>query len=63
LRRAELVKEYVDKFANPLVAAERGFVDAVIRPRETRRRVITALALAANKRDWMPPKKHGNIPL
>jgi len=41
----------------------RGFVDAVIRPRETRRRIITALALAANKRDWMPPKKHGNIPM
>jgi propionyl-CoA carboxylase beta chain len=62
-RRAELVGEYVEKFANPLVAAERGFVDAIIRPRETRRRVITALQLAANKRDWMPPKKHGNIPL
>ncbi|MBI4916538.1 MAG: acyl-CoA carboxylase subunit beta [Acidobacteria bacterium] len=62
-KRAELVRSYIDKFANPLVAAERGFVDAIIRPRETRRRVITALALAANKRDWMPPKKHGNIPL
>jgi propionyl-CoA carboxylase beta chain len=63
LRRRELVREYTDKFANPLVAAERGFVDAVIRPRETRRRVIGALQLSANKRDWMPPKKHGNIPL
>jgi propionyl-CoA carboxylase beta chain len=62
-RRAELVREYTTKFANPLVAAERGFVDAVIQPRTTRRRVITALQLAVNKRDWMPAKKHGNIPL
>ena len=62
-RRAELVREYVAKFANPLVAAERGYVDAIIAPRTTRRRVITAFALAANKRDWMPAKKHGNIPL
>jgi len=62
-KRAELVREYTSKFANPLVAAERGFVDAVIRPRTTRRRVITALQLSVNKRDWMPPKKHGNIPL
>ncbi|MGE5236118.1 MAG: acyl-CoA carboxylase subunit beta [Acidobacteriota bacterium] len=61
--RAELVREYIAKFANPLVAAERGFVDAIIRPRETRRRVVAALALATNKRDWMPAKKHGNIPL
>jgi len=62
-RRAELVREYVAKFANPLVAAERGYVDAVIQPRTTRRRVIAAFALATNKRDWMPAKKHGNIPL
>jgi propionyl-CoA carboxylase beta chain len=62
-RRAELVREYVEKFANPLVAAQRGFIDAVIAPRTMRRRVIAALQLAANKRDWMPPKKHGNIPL
>lgn len=62
-RRAELVKQYNDAFANPLGAAQRGFVDAIIEPRHTRRRVVQALALAANKRDWMPPKKHGNIPL
>ena len=62
-RRAELVREYTAKFANPLVAAERGFVDAVIQPRTMRRRVIAALQLTVNKRDWMPPKKHGNIPL
>jgi propionyl-CoA carboxylase beta chain len=63
VRRAELVREYTAKFANPLVAAERGFVDAIIQPRTTRRRVITALQLSINKRDWMPAKKHGNIPL
>ena len=62
-RRAALVREYTDRFANPLVAAQRGFLDAIIQPRHTRRRVATALSLAANKRDWMPPKKHGNIPL
>jgi propionyl-CoA carboxylase beta chain len=62
-QRAELVREYAAKFANPLVAAERGFVDAIIQPRTTRRRVISALQLALNKRDWMPAKKHGNIPL
>ncbi len=62
-RRADLVREYTAKFANPLVAAERGFVDAVIQPRTTRRRVIGALQLSVNKRDWMPTKKPGNIPL
>ena len=62
-RRAALVEEYAERFANPLAAAQRGFVDAIIQPRHTRRRVVTALSLAANKRDWMPPKKHGNIPL
>jgi propionyl-CoA carboxylase beta chain len=62
-RRAELVRDYVTKVANPHVAAGRGYVDAVIQPRTTRRRVITALQLAVNKRDWMPAKKHGNIPL
>jgi propionyl-CoA carboxylase beta chain len=45
------------------VAAERGFVDAVIHPRETRKRLIQALEMLANKRDKNPPKKHGNIPL
>ena len=62
-RRAELVREYKEKFANPLGAAERGYVDAVIEPRQTRRRLVSALGLSVNKRDWMPPKKHGNIPL
>ncbi len=62
-QRQALLGEYTEKFANPLVAAERGFVDAIIEPRETRRRVVGALQRAVNKRDWMPPKKHGNIPL
>src|SRR5664280_2663103 len=57
------VEEYQDAFANPWVAARRGYVDDVIAPRTTRRRLIRALDLLANKRDVMPPKKHGNIPL
>ena len=61
--RAAKVAEYREKFANPQVAAERGFVDAVIPPRETRRRLITALTTLETKRDKNPPKKHGNIPL
>jgi len=62
-RRAELVQEYRDKFANPYVAAARGYLDAVIAPHETRPRVIAALRMLENKRDSLPPKKHGNIPL
>jgi len=62
-RRAELVQEYRDKFANPYVAAGRGYLDAVIAPHETRPRVIAALRMLENKRDSLPPKKHGNIPL
>ncbi len=61
--RQQLVQQYLEKFANPLVAAERGFVDAIIAPRHTRRVVIHAFAAAAGKRDTMPAKKHGNIPL
>jgi len=57
------VEEYQDAFANPWVAARRGYVDDVIAPRTARRRLIRALDLLANKRDIMPPKKHGNIPL
>ncbi len=55
--------EFRAKFANPYVAAERGFIDAIIYPRETRRRLISALEMANTKRDTNPPKKHGNIPL
>jgi propionyl-CoA carboxylase beta chain len=61
--RAQKVAEYRDKLANPFVAASRGFLDEVILPRTTRRRVIGALASLESKRDRNPPKKHGNIPL
>jgi propionyl-CoA carboxylase beta chain len=61
--RAEKIEEFREKFANPYIAAGRGFVDEVIRPRETRRKLITALRSLENKRDKNPPKKHGNIPL
>ena len=61
--RAEKVAEFREKFANPYIAAGRGFIDEVIRPRDTRKRLITALKNLENKRDKNPPKKHGNIPL
>ena len=61
--RAAKIAEFREKFANPYVAAERGFIDEVIRPRTTRRRLIQALATLETKRDRNPPKKHGNIPL
>ena len=61
--RAAKIEEFRDRFANPYVAAERGYLDAVIRPRDTRRKLIQALEMLANKRDKNPPKKHGNIPL
>ena len=57
------VEEFREKFANPYVAAQRGFVDEVIEPRLTRRKLIQGLALLATKRDQNPPRKHGNIPL
>jgi len=61
--RREKIEEFRDRFANPYVVAERGFVDAVIQPRDTRKRLIQALAMLETKRDKNPPKKHGNIPL
>jgi propionyl-CoA carboxylase beta chain len=61
--RAAKVQEFRDKLANPFVAASRGFLDEVIMPRTTRRRLIGALASLESKRDKNPPKKHGNIPL
>jgi propionyl-CoA carboxylase beta chain len=61
--RSEKIAEFREKFANPYVAASRGFIDEVIHPRETRRKLITALRSLENKRDKNPPKKHGNIPL
>ncbi|GIW08477.1 MAG: methylmalonyl-CoA carboxyltransferase [Dehalococcoidia bacterium] len=61
--RQALIAEYVEKFANPYVAASRGFLDDVIEPRQTRPRLIAALEMLENKRATNPPKKHGNIPL
>ena len=61
--RARLIQEYEDTLLNPYVAAERGYVDDVIEPRETRPRLISALEIFKDKRDSNPPRKHGNIPL
>ena len=61
--RLQLERDYRETLANPYVAAARGYIDDVIEPRETRPRLITALAMLQNKRDSNPPKKHGNIPL
>jgi propionyl-CoA carboxylase beta chain len=60
---ADRIAEYRERFANPFIAAEHGFVDDIIEPRETRPRVINALRMLENKVDTMPRKKHGNIPL
>ena len=62
-RRAEKTAEFRETFANPYVAASRGFIDEIILPRTTRRKIISALEACAHKRDTNPPKKHGNIPL
>ncbi|MEJ7743369.1 MAG: acyl-CoA carboxylase subunit beta [Nocardioidaceae bacterium] len=62
-RRAELIRDYEDTLANPYLAAERGYIDAVIAPHETRSEVVRSLRLLRNKRETLPPKKHGNIPL
>jgi propionyl-CoA carboxylase beta chain len=61
--RAEWIAEFREKFANPYVAAARGFIDEIIHPRQTRGKLIAALANLETKRDKNPPKKHGNIPL
>jgi propionyl-CoA carboxylase beta chain len=57
------ISEFEDKFANPYIAAQKGFIDEVIEPAFTRPKIIRALSLLQNKRDTNPPKKHGNIPL
>jgi propionyl-CoA carboxylase beta chain len=62
-RRAELITEYEDTLANPYIAAERGYVDGVIAPHETRIEIVKALRLLRSKRELLPSKKHGNIPL
>ena len=61
--RTKRVEEFRERYANPWIAAERGWVDAVIEPRLTRPKLIAALKMLENKRDTNPPKKHGNIPL
>jgi propionyl-CoA carboxylase beta subunit len=61
--RGEKVEEFRRRFANPYIAAERGYIDAVILPRDTRAKLIAALRMLESKRDVNPPKKHGNIPL
>ncbi len=61
--RARLVAEYEETFATPFAAAERGYVDEVIMPRSLRRKLVASFAALETKRDWMPTKKHGNIPL
>ncbi|MGZ4835383.1 MAG: carboxyl transferase domain-containing protein, partial [Terriglobales bacterium] len=61
--RQAKINEFREKYSNPYVAAERGYIDAVIQPRETRKKLIQALEMLQTKRDKNPPKKHGNIPL
>jgi propionyl-CoA carboxylase beta chain len=62
-KRAELITDYEDTLANPYLAAERGYIDAVIHPHETRIEIVRSLRLLRSKRETLPPKKHGNIPL
>jgi len=62
-RRAELIQEYEDTLANPYIAADRGYIDGVIAPSETRAYVARALRMLATKREAGPARKHGNIPL
>ena len=62
-RRQELIDEYQEKFASPWVAAERGYIDEVIEPSQTRPKLIRGLRLLENKRDSNPARKHGNLPL
>jgi acetyl-CoA carboxylase carboxyltransferase component len=61
--RQSLIASYNERFSNPYAAAERGFIDDVIDPRDTRPRLIRALAMLRDKSETNPPKKHGNIPL
>lgn len=62
-KRAELIEEYTERFANPYIAAERGYVDDVIDPRETRRVLARSLEMLRTKREQLPSRKHGNVPL
>jgi propionyl-CoA carboxylase beta chain len=62
-RRKELIDDYAEKFSNPYIAAERGYVDDVIPPQETRKRLVASLEMLRSKRETIPQRKHGNIPL
>src|SRR5207342_2200523 len=62
-KRAELIAEYTERFANPYIAAERGYVDDVIDPRETRRVLVRSLEMLRTKKEKLPQRKHGNVPL
>jgi propionyl-CoA carboxylase beta subunit len=62
-RRAELVDEYTERYANPYIAAERGYIDDVIDPADTRIKLISGLKLLESKREELPKRKHGNVPL
>ena len=62
-RGAELVAEYTEKYANPYNAAERGYVDDVIDPAETRQKIVAGLRMLRTKREELPRRKHGNMPL
>ena len=62
-KRAELIARYEEQFSNPYIAAERGFVDDVIEPADTRPKLVQALRMLRTKREQVPPRKHGNIPL
>lgn len=61
--KEEKIKEYEEMFYNPYIAANRGYLDSVIKPSETRKQLIMALELLKSKNEILPPKKHGNIPL
>ena len=61
--KEEIIKEYEEKFSNPYRAADRGFIDEIIMPRNTRYKLVQALEMAHNKNQSNPPKKHGNMPL
>jgi propionyl-CoA carboxylase beta chain len=63
IKRAELITEYNETLANPYLAAERGYIDAVIEPSQTREYITKAFRSLKTKRDALPPRKHGNIPL
>ena len=62
-RRAELIEDYKERFANPWLAAERGYIDEVIEPAETRQKLVQGLRMLASKHETMHERKHGNVPL